>query len=778
MPTPAAQNEHPTGGFLRYRNCVDPCRRPRLALAFRYTLVALALLTFLGAPGVARAAGEDAAAQQAVQKVLEGEYADGEFGPAQTKLQGTLDHCKKCSGPTKARIYIALGMIASQIGKADDARNDFATALGADPNAKLPEKGTTPNIKNQWSDAVQLVTNTAPASEKPSDAAQEASPPPAAQAPPAPAAPQENAEVVQEHRPAPENTGARKIPGWENVEAFQQASAGLAADMAGKLDQCIEYDNESLKLEEQPRTRLHLSSCERRSGKLIDALRDAQKALESGIQKKDIAVMKAARTRVQDLLVRIPHVTFQAPPGAADMHVTFDEREVPADALSKKFSVDVGKHSVHAEGTLNGGVPLTFDQDYEVHEGELVTIKIALSSPPSEYLTPGQLRCMLQAKSQDEVVKCLPTNKKNLVIKAGMDVAGYADTTAVYVTTPSLNASISSPTAGWNVGGSFILDVVSAASPDIVSEASLAYHETREAGVLTAGYKPGLYGVQVTGTLSYEPDYISAGGGIAVTADLNDKLTTPRVAFNHDHDQIGRGPNNFISTLDTTEVEAGVTMVLNATTLLVAGLTAQFERGDQSKPYRYVPMFDPNVAPLIPPGASAALVNEYRSNVRPLEQLPTSRDRYAVGLRLNHRFTNTTLRLDERIYTDTWSLKASTTDLRYIMELGKTIRYWPHLRFNAQTGANFYQLAYSVATDPQAASVTLPLYRTDDRELSPLITLTGGGGARVALSGSEAKTQWGLNVSGDVMYTKYFDTLFITFRTAVYGAIGIDAEFE
>ena len=61
-----------------------------------------------------------------------------------------------------------------------------------------------------------------------------------------------------------------------------------------------------------------------------------------------------------------------------------------------------------------------------VKEGELLTVKIALSSPPSEYLTPGQLRCMLQAKSPDEVVKCLPQNRKNLVVKAGIDVAGYA----------------------------------------------------------------------------------------------------------------------------------------------------------------------------------------------------------------------------------------------------------------------------------------------------------------------------------------------------------------
>ncbi len=746
---------------------------------------------------------------------MEGDYADAAFGPAQVKIQSTLDHCKKCKPATKAQLYIALGMIASQIGKADDARNDFATALGADPAAKLPEHGATPNIKNQWNDANALVNATAPASEKPKDAAEEASPapaaapppaktpaaaatppatpaaagapppaatPPAPDATPAPAAspPQENAEVTQEHKPlGPESTAARKIPGWDSVDAFQLASAGLAADMAGKLDECIEDDTKSLELEEQPRTRLHLSSCERRSAKLIDALRDAEKALEAGIAKKDIAVMKAARTRVQDLLQRIPHVTFQVPGGATDLHVTFDERDVPSDAYSKKFSVDPGTHKVHAEGSLNGGVPLAFEQDYEVKEGELLTVKVALSSPPSEYLTPGQLRCMLGAKTQDEVIKCLPQNRKNLVIKAGMELAGYADTTAVYVVTPSINGSISSPTAGWNIGGTLVVDVVSAASPDIVSEASLAYHEQRYAGVLTGGYKPGLYGVQVTGTVSDEPDYLSLSGGIALTADLNDKLTTPRVAASHVHDIIGRGPNNPISTLETTEIEAGVTMVLNPTTLLVVGGTAQFERGDQSKPYRYIPMFDPtNVVPFIPPGASIDLVNEYRLNVRPLEQLPTARDRYAFGARMNHRFTSTTLRLDERIYYDTWQLKASTTDARYLIDVSKHLRIWPHGRLNAQTGASFYQLAYGALVNPQSGLVTVPLYRTDDRELSPLITLTGGGGARLALGALEAKTQWGLTLQGDVMYTKYFDALYITFRTAVYGSLGLDAEFE
>ncbi len=759
-----AQNKQSVYGF-RYGVPVGPCWRRPLAV--------VALLTLLVLPFAPRAAfaagGDDASVQQTVRSVLEEEYATGSFGPAQSKLNTALDRCKKCSGATKGQVYVLLGMIASQVGKADEARNDFATALGADPNAKLPDRGTTPNIKNQWSDAVQLVTNTAPASEKPANAAQEASPPPAAQ---------ENAEVTQEHKVTAESSGPRKIPGWTNVDAFQKASAGLAADMAGKLDECVSADTESLQLEEQPRTRLHLSSCERRSGKLIDALRDAQKALESGIQKKDVAVMKAARARVQDLLTRIPHVTFQAPPGSTDLHVTFDERDVPNESFSKKFSIDPGKHTVHAEGTLNGGVPLSFDQEYEAKEGELLTVKIALSSPPSEYLTPGQLRCMLGAKSPEEVIKCLPQNRKNLVVKAGLDVAGYADSTNVYVFTPSVNGSITSPTAGWNVGGSFVVDIVSAASPDIVSSASLAYHEQRYAGVLSGGYKPGRYGVQLTGTLSDEPDYISAGGGVAVTADFNDKLTTPRLSFSRDHDAIGRGPNNFISTLDTTEIEAGVTMVLNASTLMVVGGTAQLERGDQSKPYRYVPMFDPNIVPFIPPGASAALVNRFRID-KPLEQLPTSRDRYALGARLNHRISIATIRLDERIYYDSWQLKATTTDGRVVFDVGKRLRLWPHVRVNAQTGANFYQLAYGVSTNAATGgSPTLPLYRTDDRELSPLITLTGGAGARIALGAVEAKTQWGLTISGDGMYTKYFDALYLTYRTAVYGTVGIDAEFE
>jgi hypothetical protein len=738
-------------------------------------------LSFAGSRAVA--GNDDIAVLATVQQTMQDDYPTAAFGDAKRKLTEALEKCRRghCNNNTRAQVLIALGMVMSQLGQGDEARSQFAAALQQSPNAHLPPSGTTPNIRNQFADAQKTVgVGTTATTTTPTQTQTAAPPPPppppptqtAAPPPPPPPPPVDTSNALAQ--PAP--TQAGHLPEW-----IQLATEGLKADLAGHLDECIAKDKKSLELEEQPRTRLHLASCQRRSGHLIDALRDTQKALEDGIKKRDAAVMRAARERVEELLGRIPHVTFVPPAGVTELTVTFDDRPVPQNALTKKFSIDPGKHTVHAEGT-QGNIPLTFEETYEVKDGELLTVTITLKSAASEYLTPGQLKCMLQAKSQEEVVLCLPQNKKNLVVKAAFDMSGYTDTNSVNVATPSVNASISSPTAGWNVGGSFLFDVVTAASPDIVSEASPAFRDRRYAGILTGGYKPGKYGVQATADVSIENDYDSFGGGLAFTADLRDKLLTPRVAYNYSHDIIGRTGTPFSvfhHDLDTHEVEVGITAVLNATTLLSVNGTGQFERGDQSKPYRYIPMFTPDVAPRVPVGATIDLVNQYRLPMRPLEQLPTLRDRFAVGLRLAKRFTslNSTLRLDQRLYYDDWGIAATTTDARYVQDIGKRFRFWPHLRANLQTSAGFYRLAYAAFKDSQG-NVTVPLYRSDDRELGPLVTITAGGGLRFALTAPDSKTQIGVNLAGDLMYTRFFAALFVTTRTAVYGTAGMDFEFD
>lgn len=665
------------------------------------------------------------------------------LGSAKKKLQEQLATCLKkgCSPAVKAEVYVAMGMVASQQGQAEEAKQNFKNALGADPGAKLPAAGLTPTIRAQFDEAKG-------------------------------AAGGGGGDDPGEDTPSSGVAGAIKL--------IQEA---LKADQEGRLDECIEKDKAALKIEEMPRTRLHLASCESRNSKLVDALKDAQKALEIGIQKRDAGVMKVARTRVKELLDRIPHVTFAPPTGVQDLAVKFDDRPVPSDALTKKFSVDPGKHTVFAEGSVNG-FPSTYSEEIDVKEKEFVTVRITLKPPANDYITPGQIKCMLAAKSQEEVQKCLPQNRKNIVIRIAGDLSGYTDTNSVAVYTPGINASIASPTAGWNVGGNFIVDAVSAASPDLVSTASPPFEEYRYGGGITGGYKPGLYGAQGSFNVSSSPDYVSYTGGLRLSGDFNEKLITPTVGYSYSLDRIGRGPKNYLDqfnplkgTLHTHELEAGVTFVMSPTAVLLVGGTASFERGDQSQPYRYIPMFDPDlVAPYVPNGATVDLVNRSRLPVRPLEQLPTERDRFAVGGRFNKRLNNATLRIEQRFYIDTWGIKASSTDSRYMVDLSRHLRVWPHLRFHAQSGANFFRLAYSAALDPNGG-LTLPLYRTGDRELAPLITATAGGGVRIGLGEPEGEVKYGIVFVGDVMYTRYLKALYVTARTAVYGSVGFDVEF-
>ena len=581
---------------------------------------------------------------------------------------------------------------------------------------------------------------------------------------------------------------------------------------------CIERTTASLERQGLPTTRLLRSDCEQAIGRLLEALTDARDALSTATVLHDGATARAARLRIGHLSLRIPRVTLEPPSDVRKLAVTFDGQLVPPDRLGGAFSVNPGKHSIHAEGSA-GGSAFAFDRDLEIGEQESVRVPIVLAKPKSDnaaplagiaasrdpgdqgddedphrvpsaspgsfqdakYLTSGQLSCLLAAKSQAEVAKCLPKRSSNLTVKTGFGISGYSDNTNVNVLSPEVVGSIASPTEGWNVGGSYLVDVVSAASPDIVSEASPPFHEVRQAGSLSGGYKPGVYGAQVNGNVSSEPDYLSIGGGLAVTAELNEKLTTPRLAFNYSHDTIGRSTTPFSvfhHTLETAELEGGCTFVMSPSSVLLVSGTLQFERGDQSKPYRYVPMFDASTAAKVEPGQSYASVNAARESIRPLEQLPLARDRYAVGARFAHRFQNVTLRLEERIYADSWLQYATTTDFRFMADVTDRLRLWPHVRVNLQNGVYFYRLAYSPVIDPTTTNIAVPTLRTTDREDSPMAALTGGGGARFALTSSTSSTQFAITLQFDVLYAKYFQSLFITSRTAVYSTLGLDAEFE
>ncbi len=702
--------------------------------------LALALACFVGSVAFAHPAraGEkdDATAIAAIDKVVTGDLADANFGEAKKKLRGIIDKCKgKCSSAVIARAHVAAGMVNAQINQPDEAIKSFVDAFKEDPNAALPEKGTTPPMKTAFEAAQKkwITDNPQP------DDAQKA--------------------------------------GFVSKQAFDLAKAAVTAEAAGNFSECIDKDKAALTIEEQIRTRMHLAGCEAKALKIIDALRDNVKAMEAAKQKGDQATVKVIQERVTELLPRVSHAKFELPNGVTELKISFDERAIPPARFAENFTIDPGAHSVHAEGILRGA-RVSYDQKVEVKETETAIIKITLKPAA---LTQAQLECLVGAKSQEEAMNCVgPSQKSTLVAHARLDMSAYNDSYSVEVLTPSLTASVSSPTAGWNVGASYLLDMLTAASPDVTSTASPHFKDTRNAVTLTGGYKPDRWGAQLFGAYSTEADYISRTLGLSLTGDFNEKAITPRIGYAHSQDTVGRAgtPESVFSRdFGTEEFTAGSTFVMSRVSVLAVGGTLSYEHGDQSKPYRYIPMFAAGVNP--PVGASYETVNADRLAVKPLEQLPLDRVRFAVAGRYVWRIkTNATLRLDSRLYDDTWGVRASTSDSRYMIDISPRLRVWPHGHLHVQSGAVFYQRVYGATPQPNG-SVDLPKFRTSDRELSPFAALTGGGGARFSLTDpASGRLQIGLVATADVLFDYYFNTFYVRSRLGEYTTLGVEADFE
>jgi hypothetical protein len=373
------------------------------------------------------------------------------------------------------------------------------------------------------------------------------------------------------------------------------------------------------------------------------------------------------------------------------------------------------------------------------------------------------------------------TLEDTAIKRASVEMAAYNDSDHVTVFTPSIAIGIEN-VSGASLHANYLVDVVSAASADIVSTASSRWQEIRHAGSLSAEYKPHDFGVGVGGSISSEPDYLSVGAFATVSKDFDEKNWTLFFGYGFSHDTIGRCGQGggctpfsvFSRDLQRGSFNGGVNFVIDRETLGSITGDLIIENGDQSKPYRYIPLFDPLVAARVQNGTSIDLVNQNRLPERPLEQLPLSRTRFALTGRYAHRYDDSTLRLEERVYNDSWGLVASSTDGRWIFDLGRRFAFWPHAHFHVQNAVSFWEIAYASGPAP---GWNLPQYRTGDRELGPLWTTAGGLGLKWYLGSDADPAQWAIQISGDAMYTAYLNDLYVSNRTAALGAMVFQGEF-
>jgi hypothetical protein len=661
------------------------------------------------------------AVAEAMNEFMEGKYDEG-LG----RLDDALKDCKgkACDASVRAQIHMAAGILwAAGRKNIDEARAAFERALKEDPDVTLDRQWATKEVEKAFA--------LARAGDKP--------PPPAA--------------------------GKKAWPGKEQLDAVAAAEAQLAQkDWSG----CMQTLVAAMAAREFAAGKLTLARCEDAGNLLLEASSDATAAAKLAEGEANPKLVQAANELSEKIASETPTLSLVIPKAMSEVEAKVDGEIIPKDRLDKPIPRNPGKATVEVKAK-RGRFPVTFRTTEAMDRGEQITVNVEGDSSQNN---SAVLQCILSARTPQDVQLCIETGGKGrgLTVKAGGEIAAYADDDHTDVLTPSIYVSADNPTAGWQVGGSFLVDVVSTASADIVATASRRFDEVRYAGTLAGDYKIGVTRVGLSGALSSEPDYLATSFGAAVSADLFEKMVTPSLAYTLSLDTLGKHDTSFDDySKDITRhtIDGGVSLVVDASTVAAVGTTLELVAGDTSKPYRTVPIFPEGVADRVPSGASPDLVRDYRT-ASMLERLPDGRTRLALFGRVARRFESSTLRADERLYVDSWGQKASTTDARFLVDLDERLRVGPHLRFNVQGPVDFWRRAYF-----RDRSGGLPEYRTTDRELGPLMALTLGGTLRYALTESLAG-----QVQIDGIYTTFLDHLYIQDRWALFTATMLELEID
>ncbi len=715
-------------------------------------LRAVSLCFVLGVPSAAIAAPDtsanDAEVEVLVESVFEAEYPKKQYVEALEKLQLASTVCQEgsCSAKIRAKVLVAVAtVLAGGLDQKKDAVEVFKIALKEDPKVGLIKSFDKGPIRQAWDEAKKGATTPKPG---PEDA------------------------------PRKKYPGGIKAPkGWKTPEGFFYYQEALKAQDDRSWGLCAGYASDSEAAEPRISTKFLRAQCNDRGNKWVEAVGDYEIVARDAPGMGMLDSGKEAKTRFDEMTKKMPKLVLRPPANAEELVVMIDDKEITSDKLGGEIWVNPGQRRIKATGKVSGQ-SLVYERDLTINEGGSETLDIKLVPQTAVATDNRVLRCLEKSKSRDELAACIGEGTGRAVnVNIEAELTGYHDDDNTDVISPAVGFTVTSPTDGWSVGASFLVDVVTTASTDIVATASPRWTETRYVPGANGSKKFGDVNIGLGGGASIEPDYVSIAAGANVSADLLDKRVTPSLAYGFGYDIQGRSGTSFdafSSVIIQNSVDLGVSVVADKSTVVSAGATAIFQNGDTSKPYRYVPLFDQETVNLIPPGLTKEEVNRVRSQVRALEQLPTERQRFAVSGRIAHRFDTTTVRFDQRFYIDSWGVKASTTDGKVLIDVDR-IRFWPHLRFHAQTGADFWQLAYPVIQEPATGQIILANFRTGDRELGPLLGVSGGGGIRVAAG---AEKNWGIGFEGDVIYNRYLNHLYILERLGFFGALKAEVDIE
>lgn len=346
----------------------------------------------------------------------------------------------------------------------------------------------------------------------------------------------------------------------------------------------------------------------------------------------------------------------------------------------------------------------------------------------------------------------------------------YTDTDNVDVFSSEAAVHHNFDAEGTMLEGSAIIDVVSAASVDVLSHATTGFHEVRVEGNVSGAYALGDSTPGLRYRFSVEPDYESQGVGGSWSQRLGSPDSVLSASYFLSLDTVGRHGTPFgvwSETLRTHTFDLSFTQNLDSKTILRGAYTLTAQNGYLEKPYRYVPLFtQQGLQSAADDGVDLNLktFSNYRIGTRPAEEVPDTRLRHALGLRAMRYLDGipAALRLDYRFYFDNWQQRAHTVELAVDSPLSDAFRASLYGRAYLQSDAYFWRKVYVVDD-----TTKVPTYRSADRQLSDYWTGTVGG--RLDLTLGDFRFDGQVNLA----YTHFNDFLYLTSRWALIAQLGI-----
>jgi len=345
----------------------------------------------------------------------------------------------------------------------------------------------------------------------------------------------------------------------------------------------------------------------------------------------------------------------------------------------------------------------------------------------------------------------------------GFTVLGYKEKGLMKVTEPVLWGRGTFHEV-WEVEASAAVDIISGASPQLVTNVSgrpvnsitaASITDRRNTGDAKLTRRFGDFAVSVSRTISDENDYKSHAFGLGAEWSLNQKNTTLAAGYGKSNDRVGsRDDPALHERRDTKEYLFGITQVLSPVAIVQSTVTRSAGRGWYNDPYKLTFTFFDQGIPLLLP-----------------DTRPDHRDTLAWLTRYRRHFPSAhgTLQLDYRYFRDDWGIRAHTLEAAWEQTLNERWSVRPALRYYTQGAADFYT--------PVAPSSPPAILSSDQRlgawgGLSPSIRVTRRFERGISIEGTLGYVHDARDLRFGGSGSEAFETL-----RAVYGIVGVRYPF-